>query len=86
MDLYSHPYCYYFPTYQVLIVVVGALFGQFEFFWNFEKKMLAHMGFKQFKDKKQWLAGVPKLKTLEQIFKDNDFKLKNFLYCFLSKT
>ena len=41
-----------FPTYQVLIVVVGALFGQFEFFWNFEKKMLAHMGFKQFKDKK----------------------------------
>ena len=41
-----------FPTYQVLIVVVGALFGQFEFFWNFEKKMLARMSFKQFKDKK----------------------------------
>ena len=41
-----------FPIYQVLIVIVGALFGQFEFFWNFEKKMLGHMGFKQFKDKK----------------------------------
>ena len=25
---------------------------------------------KQFKDKKQWLAGIPKLKTLEQIFKE----------------
>ena len=41
-----------FPIYQVLIVIVGALFGQFEFFWNFEKKMLARMGLKQFKDKK----------------------------------
>ena len=38
-----------FPIYQVLIVIIGALFGQFEFFWNFEKKMLARLGFKFFK-------------------------------------
>ena len=41
-----------FPIYQVLIVVIGALFGQFKFFWNFEKKMLVRLGFKQFKETK----------------------------------
>jgi hypothetical protein len=39
-----------FPTYQILIVIIGALFGQFKFFWAFEKKMLVRLGFKQFKD------------------------------------
>jgi len=39
-----------FPTYQVLIVIIGALFGQFNFFWKFEKKMLYRLGFKQFKE------------------------------------
>jgi len=39
-----------FPIYQVLIVVIGAIFGQFKFFWAFEKKMLSRLGFKQFKD------------------------------------
>ncbi|MCT4603079.1 MAG: hypothetical protein N4A59_09300 [Marinifilum sp.] len=29
------------PTYQVLLLIVGTLFGQFHFFWNFEKKMLS---------------------------------------------
>jgi len=38
-----------FPLYQVLIVIIGALFGQFKFFWNFEKKMLVRLGFKSFK-------------------------------------
>tara|TARA_B100000902_G_C26963861_1_gene741868 strand:+ start:377 stop:682 length:306 start_codon:yes stop_codon:yes gene_type:complete len=38
-----------FPIYQVLIVIIGALFGQFKFFWNFEKKMLIRLGFKSFK-------------------------------------
>lgn len=33
-----------FPIYQVLLVVIGTLFGQFAFFWNFEKKMLRRMG------------------------------------------
>lgn len=41
-----------FPIYQVLIVVIGALFGQFKFFWNFEKNMLVKLGFKKFKDSK----------------------------------
>lgn len=33
-----------FPIYQVLLVFFGWLFGQFKFFWNFEKKMLNRMG------------------------------------------
>jgi len=33
-----------FPIYQVLLVFFGWLFGQFQFFWNFEKKMLKRMG------------------------------------------
>jgi len=41
-----------FPIYQVLIVIIGALFGQFQFFWAFEKKMLARLGFKRFKKTK----------------------------------
>ena len=39
-----------FPIYQVLILIFGAIFGQFEFFWNFEKKILIRMGLKYFKD------------------------------------
>lgn len=30
--------------YQILLVVFGWLFGQFKFFWNFEKKMLRRFG------------------------------------------
>ena len=41
-----------FPIYQVLIVLICAIFGQFKFFWAFEKKMLVRLGFKQFKDRK----------------------------------
>ena len=33
-----------FPLYQILLVVFGWLFGQFQFFWNFEKKMLKRLG------------------------------------------
>jgi hypothetical protein len=33
-----------FPIYQVLLIVFGWLFGQFQFFWGFEKKMLSRMG------------------------------------------
>jgi len=39
-----------FPVYQVLLIVIGAIFGQFKFFWNIEKKMLSRLGFKKFKD------------------------------------
>lgn len=33
-----------FPIYQVLLVSFGFIFGQFTFFWAFEKKMLRSMG------------------------------------------
>ena len=32
-----------FPIYQVLLVLYGFIFGQFTFFWEFEKKMLDKM-------------------------------------------
>jgi hypothetical protein len=32
-----------FPVYQILLVGIGFLFGQFKFFWAFEKKMLRSM-------------------------------------------
>lgn len=34
-----------FPVYQILLVSFGFLFGQFKFFWAFEKKMLKSLGF-----------------------------------------
>ena len=33
-----------FPIYQVLLVSFGFLFGQFTFFWAFEKKLLQSCG------------------------------------------
>ncbi|MEL0308655.1 MAG: DUF6787 family protein, partial [Flavobacteriaceae bacterium] len=33
-----------FPLYQVLLVLFGWIFGQFKFFWAFEKKMLKRLG------------------------------------------
>ena len=33
-----------FPVYQVLLIIVGTLLGQFKFFWAFEKKMLSRFG------------------------------------------
>jgi manganese efflux pump family protein len=39
-----------FPIYQVLLVLIGAIFGQFSFFWNFEKKMLYRMKLKPVAD------------------------------------
>ena len=37
-----------FPAYQVLLLFFGAVFFQFRFFWNFEKKILKRIGFKSF--------------------------------------
>lgn len=33
-----------FPIYQVLMVVIGWMYGEFQFFWKFEKKMLRLIG------------------------------------------
>lgn len=35
-----------FPIYQVTLVAIGWIFGQFQFFWWFEKKMLKRFGIK----------------------------------------
>ena len=37
-----------FAVYQTTLPLVGFIFGQFQFFWNMEKKMLKRMGFKRF--------------------------------------
>ncbi len=34
-----------FPVYQLTLPIVGFIFGQFKFFWNFEKKFLSKIGF-----------------------------------------
>lgn len=34
------------PIYQIMLVIIGAIFGKFHFFWNFVKKMLSRMGIK----------------------------------------
>jgi hypothetical protein len=36
-----------FPAYQVLLLLFGALFFQFKFFWEFEKKILKRLGLKR---------------------------------------
>ena len=53
-----HPFLYWilFITislifYQILLVLLGWVFGQFQFFWNFEKKMLRRFGFGKLLDK-----------------------------------
>jgi hypothetical protein len=33
-----------FPFYQVFLLCYGWIFGQFKFFWGFERKMLKRMG------------------------------------------
>ncbi|HAA11436.1 MAG TPA: prolipoprotein diacylglyceryl transferase [Cytophagales bacterium] len=33
------------PLYQVVLLVYGFIFGQFRFFWEFEKKMVRRMAF-----------------------------------------
>lgn len=38
-----------FPTYQILLLVYGALLGQFEFFWEKEKKLGSWVKSKIFK-------------------------------------
>lgn len=34
-----------FPIYQLTLPIVGFIFGQFNFFWAFEKKFLSRLGF-----------------------------------------
>ena len=34
------------PIYQITLLLIGTLFGQFDFFWRFEKKALRRLGIK----------------------------------------
>ena len=34
-----------FPIYQLTLPITGFIFGQFNFFWDFEKKFLKKIGF-----------------------------------------
>ena len=36
-----------FPAYNVMLLIVGFLFGQFKFAWEFEKKMFSRLKFKK---------------------------------------
>ena len=36
-----------FPAYQILFLIIGTLFGQFRFAWNFEKKVFSRFKFKK---------------------------------------
>jgi hypothetical protein len=36
-----------FPVYQLLLILFGWLFGQFDFFWKIEKKMISRFTFKK---------------------------------------
>ncbi|NER12610.1 diacylglyceryl transferase [Leptobacterium flavescens] len=40
-----------FIVYQVLLIIVGTLFGQHKFFWKMEKKMLMRIGFRKVLEK-----------------------------------
>lgn len=31
------------PVYNIILLIYGFIFGQFKFFWNFEKRMLKRM-------------------------------------------
>lgn len=42
---YSVRFLLIFPIYQITLPIVGWFFGQFHFFWNFEKKFLSRLGF-----------------------------------------
>ena len=34
------------PIYQILLIIIGAVFGEFTYFWRIEKKMLNRLGIK----------------------------------------
>lgn len=35
-----------FPVYQLLLILIGTLFGEFRYFWEFEKKFIKRIGIK----------------------------------------
>lgn len=43
-------YIFIFPVYNLLLLVYGAVFGQFKFFWNYEKRFFQRL-FQRFRRK-----------------------------------
>jgi len=35
-----------FPIYQILLIIIGTVFGEFNYFWEFEKKFMKRLGIK----------------------------------------
>ena len=35
-----------FPVYQILLIIIGTIFGKFRYFREFEKKFIRRLGFK----------------------------------------
>ena len=33
-----------FPLYQILLIIIGTIFGEFKYFWEMEKKILRRFG------------------------------------------
>jgi len=51
---FTNPWVYYpiriliiFPIYQLIILLIGSIFGQFPFFWNMQKKILKKLKIKK---------------------------------------
>jgi len=34
------------PVYQILLIMIGSMFGEFKYFWRIEKKVLGRFGIK----------------------------------------
>ena len=62
-----------FPIYQIILIIVAALFGEFKWFWSFLKKMLIRMGFKNI-----FCDNLQPHKTLILALKVLQFYLKKF--------
>jgi hypothetical protein len=45
-------YIFILPLYNVVLLIYGFLFGQFNFFWQFEKRFLGRIFFRSSKTKK----------------------------------
>lgn len=42
--LYFLYYIIIFPVFNLILLIYGFVFGQFEFFWNYEKQMFIKLG------------------------------------------
>ena len=36
-----------FPIYQLILIIIGTIFGEFRYFWSFQKRFLKKISFKK---------------------------------------